>query len=105
MIREPLPFRRDCTSHALLFGGGDYVVGIGRFADGHAAEIFISSDNPSSEMGDISRDGAVLISIALQCGVPAIVMRDAVTRTHDGVAASIIGAALDLLVTQCGCAR
>lgn len=99
-MRRILPTRRECES--IRLAGWHYTVSIGHFEDGAPAELFISSDMPTSETADIARDGSVLISIALQCGVPAELMRCAITRLSNGSAASVIGQALDLLCENGG---
>lgn len=98
MIREPLPARRRAELVTLEVNGSPfYEVGIGRYDDGRLAEVFISCVRPTSESAEVARDAAVLISIALQFGVPVETMQGAITRVSDGSAASIIGRVLDLL--------
>jgi hypothetical protein len=94
-MRRRLPNRRETESY--LLPGGDYTVSVGRYEDGAAAEVFISSRKPTSDGAAHARDGAVLISLALQHGVPLEDLRGAITRLHDGSAATVIGAALDLI--------
>lgn len=100
--RRVLPSRRKCETLELGARFRGCSVSTARFADGALAEIFINSDRPTGEVADVARDGAVLISIALQWGVPSDKMNKAITRLSDGSAASIIGAALDL-VAGAGC--
>ena len=54
-------------------------------------------------MAAILDDASVVISVALQHGVPASALAKSITRASDGMgriaAASAIGAALDLLVS------
>jgi hypothetical protein len=95
-MRLPLPNRRPHELHQLEFQGQIFTLGVGRFDGGALAEIFIDPAK-SSQMTAIARDAAVCVSIALQHGVPAAALRSAVTREADGVAAGLIGAALDLL--------
>jgi hypothetical protein len=63
-------------------------------------EVFISGTKAGSEVEATARDGAVLLSIALQYGVPLDVMRGAVTRDATGAPSSIIGAVVDQIATQ-----
>jgi ribonucleoside-diphosphate reductase alpha chain len=58
-------------------------------------EVFISGTKAGSEVEATARDGAVLLSIALQFGVPLDVMRGAITRDASGAPSSIIGAVVD----------
>ena len=47
------------------------------------------------------RDGAILISLALQFGAPVETLRHAMTRDDSEAAASPLGALLDLIVDGC----
>jgi len=97
MTRKVLPTRRRCEHLSMTCGNGKYTVSVGRYSDGVPAEVFVSSSRPSSEISDVARDASILISIALQYGVPLRAMRDSITRLSDNSAASIIGAVLDLI--------
>jgi len=48
-------------------------------------------------MADVIRDASIIISLALQHGVDINTLRHSITRLNDNSAASIIGAALDLV--------
>lgn len=72
---------------------------IGYFPDGAPAEIFIDPPKLANDAANLARDVALLISIALQHGVPIEEMRAAVGRAEDGTPHSIAGSALDLLAT------
>jgi hypothetical protein len=95
--RERLPNRRECESYELRHGGFDFTVAAGRYPDGRIAEIFLSSHKPGSPIEAIARDAAVTVSIALQFGADLETIRSALTKDHDGSAATVIGAALDML--------
>jgi len=98
MLRRALPNRRAHEARQFEFRGAPYTVGVGRFEDGGLAEVFIDCASKGMlPLGDDAKDAAVCLSIALQYGAPADVIRKAVTRTTDGAATGIIGAALDLL--------
>ncbi|WP_018407906.1 hypothetical protein [Methylocystis rosea] len=97
MLRRALPNRRAHEARQFEFRGAPYTVGVGRFEDGALAEVFIDcASKVMLPLGDDAK-AAVCLSIALQYGAPADVIRKAVTRTTDGAATGIIGAALDLL--------
>ena len=95
--RHRLPNRRACESFELRHGGFDFTVAGGRYPDGRIAEIFLSSHKPGSPIEAIARDAAVTVSIALQFGVPIETIRSALTKDHDGRAATVLGAAIDKL--------
>lgn len=100
MARRRLPDRRSHEVIAFSFRGRAYTAGVGRFADGSLAEIFIDAEKQSTDAADDARDAAVTASIALQYGAPAQAIRDAVTRDTAGNPAGIIGAVLDLLAEE-----
>jgi hypothetical protein len=95
--RQRLPNRRPHETISFEFRGLDYTVGVGRFADGSLAELFIDCFRGSSSLAADARDAAVALSISLQHGVPPKAIRSAVTREADGHASGIIGCVLDLL--------
>jgi hypothetical protein len=97
MTRQRLPERRAHEAISFVFRGQKYTAGVGRFADGSLAEIFLDCAKGSSPLAADARDAAVTLSIALQHGVPAEAIRSAVTREANGSASGIVGAVLDLL--------
>jgi ribonucleoside-diphosphate reductase alpha chain len=60
-------------------------------------EVFINGGRTGSDMDAVTRDAAVLLSIALQYGVPVETIAHAITRESNGSASSIIGAVVDRL--------
>ena len=85
------------ASRAIASIGEPGLLCAGSYPDGRIAEIFLSSHKPGSPIEPIARDAAVTVSIALQCGADLETIRAALTRGHDGGAASPLGAALDAL--------
>jgi hypothetical protein len=83
------------------FRGAPYVAGAGRFPDGSLSEVFIDAVDTTAKgmlpLSEDAKDAAVCLSIALQYGAPADVIRQAVTRTSDGLPTGIVGCVLDLL--------
>jgi hypothetical protein len=101
-MRERLPARRACLvvgfDHRSSWGTPiPYTATIGFFDDGRIGEVFVDGKMRSSEGGALAADAAVLISIALQHGVPLDEMRNGMARSGDGLPHSIIGSTLDLL--------
>jgi hypothetical protein len=96
-VRTTLPQRRSHEAFNFTHWDQRYAVGIGRAADGSLKEIFINGGKTGMQMDTLARDSAVLLSIALQYGVPIEPMRHAITRNSDGTACGPIGALLDLL--------
>jgi hypothetical protein len=95
--REALPLRRPCETFNMTFGGqnAEFLITIGFYPDGRIGEVFIDGPKAGSEIDNITRDAAVLISLGLQHRVSFSTMRNAVTRNLDGSASSIAGAVLD----------
>jgi len=97
--REALPNRRMSTTVKFRFGGQNraYHLTCGYYADGRLGEVFVNGGKAGQEVDALARDGAVLISLALQHGVPTQIMRGAITRNRDGTPSTVIGAVLDKL--------
>lgn len=98
--RRPLPQRRSAENFDIEHNGHRAVVTVGRYDDRSIGEVFISGHKVGSELEATARDGAVLISIALQYGVPLEVLRHALTRNEDGTASTLVGAVVDRLADQ-----
>jgi len=110
--RQRLPNRRPAHTEALEVGGQVFTATIGFDPDtGQACELFLDASKRDSMFGAMLNDAAVIISIALQNGVPAAALAKSVGRLPASpvapvdldyapgqkVPASPIGAALDLL--------
>lgn len=94
--RARLPSRRAHDVIEVQCGPRTLQVGLGFFDDGRPAEVFISTpQNTTSDLANAARDIAVLLSLALQYGVPVEAVRGALTRLEDGAPAGILGAVLD----------
>src|SRR6266542_410741 len=100
-VRERLPNRRLSDTFAFECNGLSYLASISRFQDGRLAEIFMSNSKAGSHSDSVSKDAAVVCSIALQHGVPVEVIRHALLRDSQSRAASPLGCALD---SRCGTA-
>jgi len=101
-LRDVLPQRRRNETFNMKFGGQnkDFTITVGFYDDGRVGEVFIDGAKPGSEMADITRDGAVLLSLALQHGVPLTTMRHAVCRDKANNATTIVGAVIDKILEQ-----
>lgn len=96
MARETLSGRRACHTFELRFGNADFATGVGVFADGRPAEVFVTGAKAGSDVQALARDGAILLSLALQFGVPLETIKHAITRTdREDTPASLIGALVD----------
>ena len=95
MSRAELPNRRAQESFEFEYQGIGYTMSLGRFENGPLAEVFVECAKSTSDYESLARDSAVIISIALQHGVPLQIMRSAVTRLNGGRPASLTGRMLD----------
>jgi hypothetical protein len=97
--RTHLPHRRMAETFELRHGNLNTVfyVTLGRYPDGQVGEVFVSGAKAGSELEAMVRDGAILLSLAMQHHVPLDLIRRAVTREQNGVASTIIGTVLDKL--------
>jgi hypothetical protein len=98
--RELLPNRRRNESLEFSHDGLHFTMTAGFYQDGSIAEVFLSSNKPGSPIEAIARDAAVTVSIALQFGADLETIRGALTRDHDGSPATLLGAALDVLLVE-----
>jgi len=99
--RRPLPNRRRGTSFTIEWVGKPHTVTLGYFEDSNdPAEVFISLSKPGTELDGIARDGAVLISLCLQYGVPFQTIAHAITRNQNGQPSTIVGAAVDIILKE-----
>ena len=98
-MRENLPPRRRCETFDIQYGGQNtvFAVTLGHYDDGRIGEVFITGAKAGSEMEAIARDGAILLSLALQYGVPITTIQHAISREADGKASTIVGAVLDII--------
>jgi hypothetical protein len=102
-VRRTLPNRRPAILQDIVFNGRRYTIELGRFQEGEPgpSELFIHQAKPScDDMGAVSRDAAVALSIAMQYGTPIETIRGAVTRNEDGSPASLIGAVVDMMAEE-----
>lgn len=103
MKRAILPNRRECETRMVSFAGEKYQVTTGFYPDKAPGEIFINRvrDKSAAKLGEqldgVCRDGAILLSLALQHGVTLDTINHAITRNSGEEPATIIGAIVDLL--------
>jgi hypothetical protein len=112
--RRRLPNRRKAETRELAIGGGPLKATVGFAAGGRPAEIFLAGAKDGSGLAAILDDASVVISIALQYGIPAGTLAKAspacqrrpLRRPTSPAhlmpipAVSVIGAALDFCRTR-----
>lgn len=92
--RKRLPNRRD--SDALTFSHEGHTVHatVSFDADGKLAEIFLNSGKTGTLIDIVMREMAVVVSIALQYGVPRELIENALPKLTDNSPAGPLGSAL-----------
>jgi hypothetical protein len=100
MSRRPLPYRRRSETFEIPYGGlsRPHTVTVGYYADDLPGEVFINGGKTGEQVEAIAKDFAVVLSIALQFGVPVDTLWHAVTRDGQGHPMSIGGAVFDKLM-------
>jgi hypothetical protein len=96
-VRERLPNRRRCETTVFFHEGSSFTVSFGFFPDGRLGEIFLNHSHSDSLLDAVTSDGAIAVSIALQLGADLETFKHATKRNSQGVAASPIGHALELV--------
>jgi hypothetical protein len=97
-MRSVLPNRRASETFEVRHLGQRVIVTTGFYSNGRIGEAFVSAPKVGSNMEAIARDAAVLLSIAIQHGVPLSTMQHALTREQDGSPSTIIGAVVDRII-------
>lgn len=103
MTRAILPNRRNCETTTVVFAGEKYHITTGFYPDGNPGEIFINRvrDKAAARLGEqldgVCRDGAILLSFALQHGASLKAISRAVTRNDDNEPSTIVGAIVDMM--------
>ena len=99
--RNALPNRRLNETFEIRHGGKNtaFQITIGRYGglDSPIGEVFIAGAKAGSEVDAVARDGAILLSLCMQHGVPLETIKHAMTRERDGSASTIVGAVVDRL--------
>lgn len=100
--RRILPQRRAAETFEINWGGlnRSYAVTLGFYDDGALGEVFITGGKSGEQVEAVARDGAVLLSLALQHGTPPEAIAGAITRDGAGAPSSIVGAVVDRLLPK-----
>jgi hypothetical protein len=112
MPRQRLPNRRESVNVDFAVGDQIYTATAGRDPEGAIREVFLGGAKEGSHMAMVLDDAAVVISVALQYGVPVSEMAKSVAHVRlrrptpeeldtgapvPSVPATVIGAALELI--------
>jgi hypothetical protein len=99
--RRPLPQRRHSINFTEMFWGQPWHVTCGFYTDNvSVGEVFVNAARtPGTDLDAMARDGAILLSLALQYGIPVDVIRGALTRNPSGGPSSIVGLIADRIAS------
>jgi hypothetical protein len=101
--RRRLPNRREHELIDFEHEGRRYTAGVGTFADGAVAEIFMNVSGRAGGMIEVLvRDAPVAASLCLQHGCDVEILRRALMRDTRGHASGPVGQLLDLLASERG---
>src|SRR5262249_31072785 len=100
MTRQRLPNRREHELLTYEHEGIRYTAGIGRFADGGLAEIFLNAAKHGTAVDVNACDAAVAASLLLQHGCQLDTLRRALIRNSDGSPSGPLVHALELLAER-----
>ncbi len=104
MTRAVLPNRRPNETITYKFGGQGYHATFGRSWDGDPGngaldqpvlEVFLNAGKTGADVQTMAVDSAILLSLALQYGIPLSKIRHALSRNADGTPLGPIGALID----------
>lgn len=107
--RHRLATRRRHETIEMEHEGQRYKLGLGRemlcngscggsVRFGSVAEVFLNAQKVNTQADVLAKDGAILMSLALQYGCPPAVIAHAMKRNADGSPASPLGRAAAYLV-------
>jgi hypothetical protein len=96
--RERLPNRRPAAAVEFAHRDALYRAHIGFFQGDKPAELFINAQQQNSTLDAFAGDAAILVSLLLQHGVTPLAIGHSLKRNPDGTPASVIGAAVDVLL-------
>jgi hypothetical protein len=98
--RKRLPNRRGAIAFELEHAGHRFRAHVGCFANGSPGELFLDATKQNSGLDALAADAAILIPLLLQHGATPAEIGHTLRRSPNGVAASLIGAAVDRLAAE-----
>jgi hypothetical protein len=98
--RIRLPDRRASESFTFELAGLRFTATVSRYGDGRIGELFLNNHKAGNQSDTNARDGAILLSFALQHGADIDAIRRALCRDSQGRALGPLGAALDYLLAE-----
>lgn len=103
--RQRLPDRRETTAVEFAIDGTEYIAHFGNYVGGGLAEVFLTGTGrvkPNSGLDILAKDAALILSIALQHGVPLSIFQEAMSRLPSGRPAGPMGVIIDIAMGKDG---
>lgn len=98
MTRQTLPHRRAHEAFHFWHWQQKFIAGVGRVTpSAPISEVWINAGKTGTQAETLARDSAVLLSLALQYGVPLSAMQKAIMRDADGQPSGPVGRLIDLI--------
>jgi hypothetical protein len=97
MSREKLQNRRASENFTFELDGLKFTASVNRFDDGRLAELFLNNHKFGNQSDTNAREGAILLSFALQYGADLDTIRKALCRDGQGRPLGPVAKALDLV--------
>lgn len=98
MNRASLPNRRSHEAFHFFHWSQKFIAGIGRATPtAPIAEVWINTGKTGTQAETLARDSAVLLSLALQYGVPLSVIGRKLMRDADGTPSGPMGQLVDII--------
>ena len=114
--RQRLPSRRPAVTQDIEVGAHRFTASIGFDEHNRPREIFLSGAKDGTDLAAILNDASVVLSVALQFGIPAAALAQSVawlpavplappyldqpSNSRERQPASVIGTVLDLLIAH-----
>jgi hypothetical protein len=96
-VRRDLPTRRRAHTFDFECEGLKYICTCSFFETGGLAELFLRCGKSGTAAETGARDAAIVLSLALQFGVPLTAIQHALTRLENGLPAGPVGMALAII--------
>ena len=101
LSRRTLPPRRECETFEVTFWKLPWLVSVGFYEDRVTpGEVFVTGAKSGTDVEATAHDAAILLSLAMQHGVPLKTIDAALIKNSDGSPGSLIGAVVKKLGGQ-----
>jgi len=91
MKKEKLPDKRPCLTREVKIGGDTVILSVGEYSDGRLGEVFMDVDHMGSSFSAMTKCFCILLSKALQYGMPFEEIASTFIRVRFEPAGSVVG--------------